>query len=199
MPFSTLELDTPKGQVYIEGPMEASELENLNMNQGLNNFRPSEKQKQAIINIAKLPQGMVYIVRHHQEIIGYVTFHPMDSFTRWHKHPKIIEMGCIEISPSWRNCKLGEKLMAQAFQDKMLDDYIVLTVEYCWHWDLKNSKLNIWEYQKMLTRLFAKVGFEKVDTNDPEIMEHPANVLMARIGKNVSPEDIKLFESLRFC
>lgn len=199
MALAVRELHTSKGKVYIEGPMGTSELENLKMNEELNNFRPSEKQKLAIINISKMAHSMVYIARYNQEIIGYVTFHPMDSFTRWYKHPKVIEMGCIEMAPSWRHCKLGENLMLLAFSDQRLDDYIVLTMEYSWHWDLNNSKLNIWEYQKMLTRLFARVGLNKINTNDPEILEHPANVLMARIGTKVSPENISLFESLKFC
>lgn len=194
-----LRIETPKGIIYIEGPMDASALEKLEMNENLNNFRPSEKQKDAIIGITKLDKGMVYIARKDQEIIGYLTFHPMDDFTRWYKHPKIIEMGCIEMCPTWRNFKIGEKLMQTAFSNKVLDDCIVLTMEYSWHWDLKNSNLTIWQYQEMLTHIFAKVDLHKTTTNDPEIMEHPANVLMARIGKNISPEEVALFESLRFC
>ncbi len=198
MPANVLELHTPKGLVYIEGPAEHSYLSSLEMNDRLNNFRPAKKQKDALIRISRLPNGMIYLARHENEIVGYVTFHPVDEFTRWHKHPSVLEMGGIEISPDWRQCKIGENLLQLAFSNPCLDDYIVLTMEYCWHWDLRNSNLDVWEYQKMLTRLFAKAGLTKVTTDDPDIVEHPANVLMARIGKNVSKQDKMLFESLRF-
>jgi acetoin utilization protein AcuA len=39
---------------------------------------------------------------------------------------------------------------------------------------------------------------ERTPTDDPDIIEHPANVLMTRIGKNVSTSDVALFESLKF-
>lgn len=195
---NVLELETPKGLVYMEGPVEGSYITSLVMNQMLTNFRPPKKQQEALARITGLPEGMVYIARHGNEIIGYVTFHKADEFTRWFKHPRVLEMGGIEISPDWRNCKVGENLMRVAYSDKTLDDYIVLTMEYCWHWDLRNSKLDVWEYQKMLTKLFGRVGLNKVTTDDPDITEHPANVLMARIGKNVSKQDIVLFESMRF-
>ncbi|MFZ5634486.1 MAG: GNAT family N-acetyltransferase [Bacillota bacterium] len=192
------ELETPKGLVCIEGPVDGDCLQSLEMNERLTNFRPPKKQKEALIRITGLPDGMVYIARHGNEIIGYVTFHHADEFTRWYKHPRVLEMGGIEISPDWRQCRVGENLMRVAYSNKTLDDFIVLTMEYCWHWDLRNTRMNVWEYQRMLTRLFARVGLNKVTTDDPDIIEHPANVLMARIGKNVSKQDIMLFETLRF-
>ncbi|MFZ5648798.1 MAG: N-acetyltransferase, partial [Bacillota bacterium] len=56
----------------------------------------------------------------------------------------------------------------------------------------------VWEYQKMLTKLFARVGLNKTTTDDPDIIEHPANVLMVRIGKNIPKTEILKFESMRF-
>jgi len=52
---------------------------------------------------------------------------------------------------------------------------------------------------KMLSNLFGSVGLERVPTDDPEILEHIANVLMARIGSRVSEEDIAKFNELKFC
>lgn len=193
-----LELETPKGLVYIEGPAGAEHLQSLEMNAGLTNFRPPKKQKEALIRITGLPHGMIYIARHESEIIGYVTFHKADEFTRWYKHPKVLEMGGIEISPEWRKCGVGENLMRVAYSNKTLDDFIVLTMEYCWHWDLRHTNMDVWQYQQMLTKIFGKVGLNKVTTDDPDITEHPANVLMARIGKNVGKQDIMMFEALRF-
>jgi len=192
------QFETPKGQVCIEGPVTGDYIDSLQMNQNLINFRPADKQKEALIRITGMSSGMVYIARHQNEIIGYMTFHMADEYTRWHKHTRVVEMGGIEISPDWRKCNVGDRLMKSAFSNEALDEYIVLTMEYCWHWDLRNCNLDVWEYQKMLTKLFARVGLNKTATDDPDIIEHPANVLMARIGKKVSREDIMKFESMRF-
>jgi acetoin utilization protein AcuA len=192
------EFETPKGPVDFEGPVNGPYIESLEINQNLNNFRPARIQKKALINIAGLPDGMIFIARYRNEIIGYITFHKADEYTRWSRHPKVLEMGGIEISPDWRQCKVGENLLKVAFMNKNLEDFIVITMEYCWHWDLRNSNLDVWDYQRMLTKLFARVGLNKTTTDDPDIIEHPANVLMSRIGKNISQEDIMLFESLRF-
>ncbi|MCL6476872.1 MAG: GNAT family N-acetyltransferase [Peptococcaceae bacterium] len=192
------DLETPKGLVHIEGPVDGEYLQSLEINEKLTNFRPAKRQKAALIEIAGLPDGIIYIARHGNEIIGYVTFHPTDEFIRWHKHPRVLEMGGIEISPDWRQCRIAENLMRVAFSNKTLDDFIVITMEYCWHWDLANTRMDVWAYQKMLTGLFAKVGLKKITTDDPDIIDHPANVLMAKFGKNVSEQDIMLFETLRF-
>ncbi|MFZ5645200.1 MAG: GNAT family N-acetyltransferase [Bacillota bacterium] len=194
----TYKFDTPKGQVNIEGPVSGEYIQTLNMNPNLRNFRPAEKQKEALIKITGMPEAMVYIARHESEIIGYVTFHEADEYTRWSKHPKVLEMGGIEISPDWRKCNVGDNLMRVSYSHPKLEDYIVITMEYCWHWDLRSSNLDVWEYQKMLTKLFARVGLNKIATDDPDIIEHPANVLMARIGKNVSRDDVMKFEAMRF-
>jgi len=191
-------IKTPKGVVFLEGPVSSQYLENLTMNERMTLFRPPKQQKEALKTITGLPHGMVFIARYEKEIIGYVTFHHPDEYSRWHKHPRVLEMGGIEISPDWRQCEVASNLMRVAFSAKILEQFIVITLEYCWHWDLRNTGLSIWSYQEMLTNLFRKVGLEKVPTDDPDIMEHPANVLMARIGEKVSKQDILLFESMKF-
>ncbi len=29
-----------------------------------------------------------------------------------------------------------------------MEDYIIITTEYYWHWDLKGTGLKVWEYRK---------------------------------------------------
>lgn len=198
MEMRQVRLETPKGIVYVEGPVKDSYLETLTMNELLTNFRSPDRQKQALIKITNLPDGMIYLARHEQEIVAYVAFHHPDEFSRWSKHPRILEMGGIEVSPAWRQCRLAENVLQLAFANERLEDFIVITTEYCWHWDLKNTGLSLWGYQQVLTKLFGKVGLKKVTTDDPDILEHPANVLMVKIGQKVSKEDIALFERMRF-
>lgn len=189
---------TPRGAIFLEGPVSGEKLESMDMNLKLNIFRPSLKQKKALINITRLPNGMVYIARHNNEIVGYITFHQPDEYSRWINHPRVIEMGAIEVSADWRNYKIAKNLLAFAFSNPFLDDYITITMEYCWHWDLEETGLGIWDYQRTLTRLFGYVGLVVVPTDDPDINDHPANVLMARFGKNISREDKKIFENMAY-
>ncbi|HUW66334.1 MAG TPA: GNAT family N-acetyltransferase [Spirochaetia bacterium] len=190
--------ETPLGTVVVEGPASPGHLTGLSMNDCLTNFRPPERQKQALIEIAGLDPGMVFIARNGEEIVGYVTFHEPDSFTRWIKHPRVVELGGIEVSREWRQAHVGGKLIVAAFSFPALEDYIVITTEYCWHWDLRGTNMEMWEYRKMLTNLFGKAGMVMKPTDDPDINEHPANVLMARIGANVSASDALIFEEMLF-
>lgn len=185
-------------EYYLEGPVVSKSLENLKINQKLTNFRPAEDQKEALISISKLPKGMIYIARSGREIIGYVTFHYPEEYFRWSKHPKVLELGGIEISPDWRKKGIAEALLKEAFSNPVMEEFIVVTLEFCWHWDLKGSGLEIFEYQKMLEKLFGMVCLKRRATDDPDITEHPANVLMVRFGKNVSTKDILLFEDMLF-
>ena len=190
--------ETPYGTVVVEGPVSPGRLAGFSMNALLTNFRPPDRQKQALIEIAGLDPGMVFVARSGSEIIGYVTFHRPDGCTRWIRHPHALELGGIEVSPEWRHAHLGGKLIVAAFSFPALEDYIVITTEYCWHWDLRGTNLEMWEYRKMLTKLFGKAGMEMKPTDDPDINEHPANVLMARVGANVSACDALVFEEMLF-
>lgn len=191
-------VETPAGKVYIEGPVKSTDIGHLEMEDDLKNFRPPEKQKKALMQIADSTDGILYIIRHENTIVGYVSFHGPDPYARWSRHNKILELGAIELSSKWRKYKLAKKLLKVAFENPVMEDYIVLTIEFSWHWDLENTGLNLWNYQRMLTNVFGSVGLLKMSTNDPDILEHPANVLMVRIGKNVSEEDIREFDELRF-
>jgi acetoin utilization protein AcuA len=191
-------VDTPAGTVFIEGPVKSTDIEHLKMDDDLKNFRTPAKQKKALMQIADSPDGMLYIIRHESTIVGYVTFHDPDPYSRWSKHPAILELGAIEISFRWRKYKLAKRLLKVAFSNPVMENYIVLTIEFSWHWDLNSTCLDLWGYQRMLTNVFGSAGLIVVSTNDPDILEHPANVLMVRTGNNVSAEDIRAFEDLRF-
>lgn len=191
-------IKTPGEGILIEGPVSAVHLEKLRMNDELTNFRPPAAQKKALIEISNLLEGMIYIARHNREIIGYVTFHYPDGYSRWSKHPKILELGAIEISPQWRKRGIAEDLLRYAFSNPVMEDFIVITIEFCWHWDLERSRLGLFNYQKMLEKLFGMVGLKRRATDDPDVTEHPANVLMARVGQNVGEIDNTLFENMLF-
>lgn len=188
------------GRVVVEGPAPAAEVARLQPDAGLRAFRPPEKQKQALLEICGLPEGRVTIARHDNLLVGYVTFHHPDTFERWGegRNPGILELGAIEMSPVWRSGGVGKALLDVSFADDWFEDFIVVSTEYYWHWDLEGSGLSLWHYKDMLEAFFARVGFERRDTDEPDIASHPSNMLMVRTGKRVSEDLILAFEALRY-
>jgi acetoin utilization protein AcuA len=49
-----------------------------------------------------------------------------------------------------------------------------------------------------MEKMMSAGGLVYFATDDPEISSHPANCLMARIGKRVPTESIQKFDQLRF-
>lgn len=193
-------LHTDKGQIFVSGPAEIEELTEWQMDEGLRSFRPPNRQKEALITITGMKYGQVYTARQDNKIIGYVTFHAPEDFERWGQSEQecIVELGAIEISAEWRQYGVGKALMDVAFAHGIFDDFIVIATEYYWHWDLKRSGLSVWKYRDLMTKLMGRGGLVPMGTDDAEICSHPANMLMVRIGPNVSQNDIIDFDALRF-
>jgi len=193
-----MQLTTDKGTVYLEGPVSRTRLESMEIDEGLGNFRSPRRQKEALMDIADLPEGLVYIAQIDEKIVGYVLFHYPGEYSRWIRHPRLLELGAIEVSQNWQKRGLAKALLAEAFKNPALEEYIVITTEFHWHWDLKSSGLNVWQYRDMLKKVFGSVGFKRRHTDDPEILEHQANMLMVRVGQNVSKNHADMFTDLTY-
>ncbi|MFC7684348.1 GNAT family N-acetyltransferase [Ureibacillus sp. GCM10028918] len=198
--FYSIGMETRHGPVTIEGPVPSELLEKYSFHEDLVSFRPSMQQKKALVEIAKLEEGRIIIIRNDETVLGYVTYLYPDPLERWSEDQieNMIELGAIEVIPSYRGCGVGKKLLYVSFMDDAMEDYLVITTEYYWHWDLKGTGLNVWDYRKMMERLMKNVNFEYYATDDPEITSHPANCLMARVGKRVNNETMERFDRLRF-
>lgn len=194
------ELDTPLGKTIIEGPVLTEDLEKYDFDEGLVAFRPPAQQKKAIVEISRLPEGRIIIARNNNTIVGYATFLYPDPLERWSEGnmEDLIELGAIEVISKFRGCGIGKSLLQVSMMDDAMNDYIVITTEYYWHWDLKGTGLNVWEYRKVMEKMMSAGGLEYFATDDPEISSHPANCLMARIGSRVGMESIEKFDQLRF-
>lgn len=198
--YNAMEIKHKNGNIIIEGPITADHLANLDFHEDLVAFRPPAQQHRALIEIAELPEGRILIVRDSDEIVGYVTYLYPDPLERWSqgKIENLIELGAIEVIPKFRGGGVGKSLLRVSMMDDAMEDYIILTTEYYWHWDLKGTKLNVWEYRKIMEKMMNAGGLEYYATDDPEISSHPANCLMARIGKRIDQDSIQQFDSLRF-
>lgn len=193
-------LETTHGEVIIEGPISSKQLASHDFHEDLIAFRPSEQQHKALVEIAKLPEGRIIVARHENMVVGYVTYVYPDPLERWSEGnmENLIELGAIEIIPKFRRFGVGKNLLRVSMMDDAMEDYIIITTEYYWHWDLKGTKLSVWEYRKVMEKMMNAGGLEWYATDDPEISSHPANCLMARIGKRVDQESIEQFDQLRF-
>lgn len=192
-------IDIPGGTVKVFGPVCPEGIEKRKMDPSLNSFRPAEKQKESLMEIAGLKDGFVFIAALEDAIVGYVTFHLPDTFERWGRegYGPILELGAIEVANGLRGKGVGGSLLEIAFHSGRMEKYIVIATEYYWHWDLQGTGLLVWEYRSKLERLMGSVGLVPMDTTDPEINSHPANALMVRVGSQVSPFEVKAFDKLR--
>jgi len=191
---------TDRGPLDIRGPLTAGELRRLCLIHDLESFRSPERQHEALIDISCLPEGRVYAAISDNKIVGYVTFHGPEKFERWGQGgiKEILEFGAIEVGRSWRGVGAARALIDLIFAEDWIEDYIIIACEYFWHWDLEGCGLSVWQYRAMMESLMSRFGMKNTGTDDPDICDHPANMLAVRIGCRVSIPTIEAFERLRF-
>ncbi|MBW7474209.1 GNAT family N-acetyltransferase [Paenibacillus oenotherae] len=187
-------------ELVIEGPIPADVLSRLTLHHDLDAFRRPLEQHKALIEISELEEGRIIAARDGETIVGYVTFHYPDELERWSEGgmKDLIELGAVEVADEYRSLGLGKRMIQTAFAGDQLENAIVYTTEYYWHWDLEATGLNVWEYRTMMENLMKAVGMVWFATDDPEICAHPANCLMVRIGREVPLSSVEQFDQVRF-
>ena len=198
--FHSISYETAQGTIIIEGPLSANELSQYYFHEQLTAFRPAAKQFEALLEIAEFPEGRIIVARTTDTIVGYVTYLHPDPLERWSTFnmEDLIELGAIEMIPAYRGERVASNLLKVSMMDEYMENYIIISTEYYWHWDLEGTKLSIWNYRKIMEKMMAAGGLLPAPTDDPEIISHPANCLMVRIGENVHEESIQQFDKLRF-
>lgn len=188
------------GSIAVEGPISPEQLALYRMHPSLDAFRRPDEQHAALIEIAGLPEGRIVAAVSEGVIVGYVTFHYPDELETWSEGgmDDLIELGAVEVANEYRGLGLGRAMIVTAFEDGQLDNAIVYTTEYYWHWDLEGSGLSVWQYREMMEKLMKSVGMVWFATDDPEICAHPANCLMVRVGKDVPLSSVEQFDRVRF-
>jgi len=199
--YYSLENQTKDGKKFvIEGPVSREVIEESDFDEGLVAFRPPKKQREALLKVAELEESRIIIAKEDNKIVGYAIYLYPDPLERWSEVEldNLIELGAIEVSGNYRGYQLAKTLLKVSMMDDAVEDYIIITTEYYWHWDLRGTGLSIWEYRDIMEKVMKTGGLEWYATDDPEICSHPANCLMARIGKRVGPDSVHEFNRIRF-
>ena len=162
-------------------------------------FRGPEAQREAVIDIAADPDGCAFVAEDGSRTVGYLTFHPPGDLETWgdDRSGRLIELGAIEVAPSLRGERLGERLLEAAFADGRFDGTVVFATLYAWHYDLERTGLGPFAYRRLLEKLYRKAGLVAKPTSDPEIRSDGANALVVRIGPEAPEEVVREFDRLR--
>lgn len=177
-------LNLPRGPLFLRDRCPESVVRRMRVAEGMHAFSANpEREARLLRRIAARPENNLLVAHTPDgEIVGEVTLAPAEG--RWYGVEWLYE-AAIEVAPAWRGVRLAEELLRFAFEAPYVERLIVIAIGLSWHWDLRESGLTPAAYRDRLVKLFKTAGFQVYTTDDPEIVEGPANVLLARVGKEV--------------
>jgi acetoin utilization protein AcuA len=187
----------PRGPLVLRDRCPASLLRRLEVDPGIHTFvRAAEQEREVLARIAEEPASEV-VVAHTPDgvVVGYVAVLEPEPGTRFASLPGLLEVGAIEVATGWRRGGVAAALLRFAVEPDPFEDRILVASGLAWHWDLDQSGLSATAYRGVLTRVFEAAGFEVLQTDEPEIAYHPANLFVARVGARVPPAQRAAFSS----
>ncbi|MFT3770364.1 MAG: hypothetical protein QM820_33470 [Minicystis sp.] len=139
--------------------------------------------------------GRVIAAVAQEQIVGYASVVPFRPITwqdeilhrRWEALPAALELGALGIAAPWRRHGVGNRLLAWVVAAEEHADRILIAQALAWHWDLDAAGVPMSAYRRFLMRTLERAGFRVFATDDPEVADHPASFLAARIGDAVPP------------
>jgi len=136
--------------------------------------------------------GIVVAALGGDELRGYATLVPSSALTRerWENLPDAFEFGSIEVARSQRGRGMGTALMATLDACLPLERLILFARGFVNHWDLAFADRPPILHRRTLLRMLARVGFQRWDTDDPEVNDHPLNFLAVRTGLQAPSESV---------
>jgi acetoin utilization deacetylase AcuC-like enzyme len=187
----------PGGALVLRDRSPASLLRRLEVDPGIHAFvRDPAQEREVLARIAEEPTGEV-VVAHTPEgvVVGYVAVLDPEPGSRFASLPGLLEVGAVEVATGWRRGGVAGALLRFAVEPDPFEDLILIASGLAWHWDLEQSGLSATAYRRVLRRVFEVAGFEALRTDEPEIVYHPANLFVARIGSRVPPTRRAAFAS----
>ena len=197
-------VSSPRSQLCIRTVCSPEFLRLLTLEDGIGRFaryRSIISGVTTLEKVAALPDANVTVALSPERyIIGYIECSYPDAIEGWRENTDGLcyELGAIEVSRNWRHMGIGRAMVAAILTDPFIETKIFFLTGYSWHWDTDHSGLSVYAYRNMLVRLFRPLGFRVYLTNNPEIRMTSANVLMARIGNQVGPQQRERFYQMLF-
>src|SRR5262245_14437124 len=197
-------LPSPQGQLRIVRTCSPKALRTMSLDAGIGRFaryRSIISGINTLEKVAALPDANVTIaLSPSQHIVGYIECSYPDAVEGWRDNADGLcyELGAIEVSRNWRRLGLAREMVAAILTDEFIETKIFFLTGYAWHWDTDQTGLSAYAYRNLLVRLFRPFGFQVYLTNNPEIRMSSANVLMARIGRGITPQQRQRFQHMLF-
>jgi acetoin utilization protein AcuA len=147
----------------------------------------------AIVRSAEMPSllgriaaadGIVLAAVDGDELRGYATVVPSSALAaeRWENLPHTYELGSMEVARSSRESGIGTALLSKLAATLPLEHILLFARGLVHHWDASLAALAPSGYRLMLLRMLGRAGFQRWETDDPEIAEHPPSFLAVRAG-----------------
>ncbi len=158
----------------------------------------------AIVHSRKLPAALERIVGmggtvvaavDGDELSGYATVVPSATLVRerWQDLPDAFELGSIEVARSSRRHGIGSALVERLEALLPVDRMLLFARGMYGHWETEAAMLSAFEYRGMLLRMLRRAGFERWDTQDPEVLDHALNFLAVRAGRDAPAASVAAF------
>ena len=183
---------TTAGPLFLRNCCSPSLVESLQADEGLRAFaRRPEREHQLLLSLASQPENRLTLAYTATgTIVGQATLAPLDDW--WQDIGNAYEIA-VEVSPRWRGLGVAHQLLSFALEFESLEKYLILGLGFSWHWDYEGLGTTPFDYREMIARLFAAHGFVEYLTSEPNIRLDPANILVARLGKQLENEHMKRF------
>jgi acetoin utilization protein AcuA len=197
-------LPTPGGEVRIRSFCNPQEIKEYTFN---SDFGISDDYKSLFTRRESLAKraaregvNVVLALAKSKDIIGYGLLAYPDAGERWAELGAeiMMEIKAIEVCRPWRSAGIAPEIVKMMLAYPHIEEKIIYLVGYSWTWDLKGKKLTGREYRQMLIKLFEPFGFKEYETNEPNVCLRPENILMCRVGQNVTQKIKDRFKWLRF-
>lgn len=197
-------ITTTKGAVHIRSFCSPDVIRQFDFDSEFNarsDYKSLYTRRESLEENSKHPEANVVLaLAPPQTIIGFGVLADPEPGERWAELGAgvMMEVKAIEVALSWRRSAIASRILKMVIDYPQPEDKIFYMVGYSWTWDLGGAQKTAQEYRAMLVRLFEKHRFQVYETNEPNVCLKPENVLMCRLGNNISRETKDRFKWLRF-
>lgn len=190
-------LDTARGALRLCGPCDTALVDELRPSPGLDAFTGDVHEEYALLRdlVADSQISVTVARRECGTIAGLCWLRPGTGW--WAGLPGLFEF-TLETNRCWRRLGVARAMMAAALDPSWIEHAIVLAIGLSWHWDLSGTGLDEVGYRDLVKALLLPFRFREVRTSEPNIAMRPTNVLMVRIGEQVSAEAAAAFREARY-